>query len=123
MFGYVFEGIFKGKPCAVKVLQEVGMEITLNLVRGGTVQEARLSSFEKECENLFDLKHPNIVELLHVCPYPPRNLPCLVMELLDCSLRDYFKENSDQLPLTDQISLSCDVAKALAYLHENKLIH
>ena len=117
MFGCVFEGIYKGKACAVKVLHEVGMEITLNLTKGGAVQEARLSSFEKECENLFDLKHPNIVELLHVRPYPPRNLPCLVMELLDCSLCDYLKENSDHLPMIDQISLSCDTAKPLAYLH------
>ena len=71
IFGCVFEGIYKGNACAVKVLHEVGMEITLNLTKGGAVQEARLSSFEKECKNLFDLKHPNIVELLHVCPYPP----------------------------------------------------
>ena len=45
------------------------------------------------------------------------------MELLDCSLCDYLKENSDHLPMIDQISLSCDIEKTLAYLHENRIIH
>lgn len=130
MFGYVFRGQLQDRQCAVKVLHEVGTELTLNLStttgKCGKVQEQRLKSFERERECLLGLKHPNIVELFDICPYPvtpQQTLPCLVMELLDCSLRYYFREYSDDLSLITQISLNLDIANALAYLHENKMIH
>ena len=114
----------------MKVLHEVGTELTLNLSttsgKRGKVQEERLKSFERERECLLGLKHPNIVELFDICPYPvtpQQDLPCLVMELLDCSLRHYLREDSDNLPLEIQISLNLDIANALAYLHDYKMIH
>ena len=125
MFGHVFEGKLQSKRCAVKVLHEVGTLLISNLPtisEDGAVHEAGLKSFRKEGKFLLDLKHPNIVELFDIFPYPKYNLPCLVMELLDCSLRIYLNEIS-VLPFLHQISLSCDIAKALAYLHENKMIH
>ena len=78
----------QSKPCAVKVLHNVGILFISDLPaisEGGAVQEARLSCFKKEGKYLLDLKHPNIVELFDIVPYPEHNLPCLVMELLDCS--------------------------------------
>lgn len=123
-FGYVFQGEIQSRPCAVKVLVEIGRELMLNfpiLSEDGTVQESRLNTFEKECKYLFDLKHPNIVELINIYPYPCHNLPCIVMELLDCNLKDYLK--SCCLPILHQLSVSSDIANALQYLHEKKLIH
>jgi serine/threonine protein kinase len=130
MFGYVFRGQLQDRQCAVKVLHEVGTELTLNLSttsgKRGKVQEERLKSFERERECLLGLRHPNIVELFDIFPYPvyqQQDLPCLVMELLDCSLRHYLREDSDDLPLIYQIRLNLDIANALAYLHKNKMIH
>lgn len=130
MFGYVFRGQLKERQCAVKVLHEVGMELTLKLSttsgKRGKVQEERMKSFERERECLLGLKHPNIVELLDICPYPvtpQQDLPCLVMELLDCSLRCYFNEYSDSLSPITEVNLNLNIANALAYLHENKMIH
>lgn len=122
LFGCVFKGEIQGKQCAVKVLK-FGMELTSNLSitpGGGTIQEAKLDSLEKECKYLLNLKHPNIVELTDI-RYPRYNSLCLVMKLLDCSLRCYLKLQC--LPLLHQISISCDIANGLAYLHENNLIH
>lgn len=128
MFGCVFKGTFKTKACAVKVLHEIGMEFQLNLPDEGDgrkVQSARVNSFNRECKNLglLEIHHPNVVELMAVCAYPGtnHNLPCLVMELLDCSLREYLSQTSPQIPT--QISLSCDIGKALDYLHDKQLIH
>ena len=126
MFGYVFKGTMHGKPCAVKVLHEVAMELKFDLPTVSDdkpVQEAKLNCLEKEHKSLLELKHPNVVELLHVCTYRQSNLPCLVMELLDCSLREYLAQTSEYLQFETQISLSCDIAKALAYLHEMMMIH
>lgn len=123
-FGYVFEGEIQSRPCAVKVLLEIGRELVLNLPitsENITIQEARLNAFEKEYKYLLDLKHPNIVELIAVCCFPQNNAPCIVMELLDCSLRSYLK--SCYPSRVHQISLSSDIAKALHYLHNKKLIH
>ena len=128
MFGFVFEGKYQGKSCAVKVLYEVGMELIMDLSSTPSerkVQESRLDSFKKERKSLLDLQHPNIVKLFHVCTYPgpQTDLPCLVMELLDCSLRSHLAQNSGYLSLEIQISLSCDVGKALDCLHKAKVIH
>ena len=124
MFGFVFKGKFQEKQCAVKVLHEIGMEFTLDLPGNDRqIQDARVNSFMNEFKRLLELQHPNVVKLFHFCAYPQTNLPCLVMELLDCSLRDYLAQTSGDLSLEIQISLSCDVGKALAYLHEAKVIH
>ena len=130
IFGVVYKGEMKNKQCAVKVLHEISTELSLNPstvseFESGTikVQEARVNSFENERKTLVNLEHPNIVKLLTVCFYPRRNMPWLVMELLDCSLRGYLIQTSGNLPLVVQISLSCDIANALAFLHENKIIH
>ena len=66
MFGCVFQGEIQNRLCAVKVLVEIGRELALNVPitsQGGIIQEARLQSFERECEYLLNLRHPNIVEL------------------------------------------------------------
>lgn len=121
MFGCVFKGQCKEKPCAVKVLHVIGTKVIMDLPSvPEEVQEARLSSINNECKSLLDLHHPNIVKLFCICIYPKTTMPCIVMELLDCSLRDYLAQTSGDLPLATQISLSCHVGNALAYLHDHK---
>ena len=125
-FGYVFKGTFKEKPCAVKVILELGRVLTIDIHKEHgvrKVQEKRIDCLEKERKYLLECRHPNIVELFHFCSYPDRNLPCLVMELLDCSLRKYLAETCEHLPRQIQISLSYNIGNALVYLHEKQIIH
>lgn len=126
MFGCVFEGKCQEEPCAIKVLHVISTKVIMGLpsvpqqIEPKGVQEARLNSIKNECKSLLDLHHPNIVKLFCVCVYPKTTLPCLVMELLDCSLCNYLAQISGDLPLATQLSLSCNVGNALAYLHNHK---
>ena len=127
-FGYVFEGKHKltQQKCAVKVLNRVGLEIITNLPTAamqGNDNEALLSSFQ-ECQLLESLNHPNIVKHLATRFYPGQNLPIIVMELLNCSLRDYIKKlDHSMLPFFIQLSLNRDIASALAFLHSRSIVH
>lgn len=67
-------------------------------------------------------QHPNIVAYFDTLLYPQCNLPILVMELMHTSLCKYIREGH-AMSMTIQISLSCDVAFALEYLHDRNLIH
>jgi serine/threonine protein kinase len=130
-FGCVFRGQLPDQQCAVKVLLEVGKELILNSSEKHgniAVQEEGLKTFERERKYLLDINHENIVKLLDICTYPARqqDLPCLVMELLDCNLRQYltkYTEDHLPVPLICQISLNRDIANGLAYLHEKNIIH
>ena len=71
----------------------------------------------KSCE------HPNIVAYYNTVFYPGCNLPVLVMELMQTSLRRYIHEGAAVMSMRIQISLSCDIASALEFLHDRGLVH
>lgn len=126
-FGYVFEGKYTDKKCAVKVLNRVGLEILTSLPTAsmqGNDDERLLSSFKRECALLESLDHPNIVKHLATRFYPDQNIPIIVMELLSCSLKDYIKKvELSTLPFFVQLSLDRDIASALVFLHSKSIVH
>ena len=88
------------------------------------VQELALKSFHKECKFLKELSHKNVVEHITTIPEPTSNLPILVMELMDCSLKSYLEKRQPQrLPILLQISLFLDISQGLKFLHSKDLIH
>ena len=126
-FGKVYEGLHDGKPCAVKILNEVAMELISELPtssRNEPMLQKAIDSFTREGECLKLLKHKNIVKLYDIRPYPKGNYPVIVMEKLSCSLSDFFTPPHEQnvSPLI-QLSFSCNVASALEYLHHHNIIH
>ena len=124
-FGTVFKGRWKQslRVCAVKVLNALGQEILTGLpVTKGKIQEEALIRFKKECDFMKDLRHPNIVAYFDTLVFPKCNLPVLVMELMDISLSKYIEQNSD-LTMKIQVSVSFDIAAALAFLHEKNVVH
>lgn len=122
-FGSVFEGKWKEDRCAAKVLNSLGQEIVTGLpATKGEVQGNVVSRFERESEFMKQLQHPNIVLYYDTQLYPKCNWPVLVMELMDICLRKYIGQNPD-LSIDIQISISCDVAAALEFLHEKKVVH
>ena len=77
--------------------------------------------FFTEFRILFSLRHPNIIQYQCVCLLPDSKLPALVMEQLQTNLHDYLLNPSyANLPLNAKVSILHDIAKGLAYLHNNK---
>lgn len=122
-FGSVFEGKWKGKQCAAKVLNCLGQEIVTRLpATKGEVQGDAVSRFKRESDFMKDLEHPNIVLYYDTELYPKCHWPVLIMELMDVSLRKYIDQNPD-LSIDIQMSISCDVAAALEFLHKKNIVH
>ena len=126
-FGSVFEGTFGGQPCAVKVLHHLATQLTSPFSAAGATRDKDLARFNKECRFLESHNHRNIVLHMSTLTEPKSKLPMLVMELMDENLTKFLDqtggESSTFLPLHLQISLSCDVACGLQYLHSNNIVH
>ena len=119
-FGSVFMGKLHRKFCAVKVLRPLVHEIKAVLLSvSRTIQLEALERFKRECDFLEKIDHANVVHHIASRIHPESNTPVLALELLDCSLTQYLKQSTTDLPMKTQISLCCDVASALAYLHES----
>jgi len=119
-YGVIFRGKWKGAPCAIKEVHEL-------LIQTSTTQRQRTKiTFERECEQSIRLRHPNIVQFFGIHRPPQEQgkeefFPRLVMELLHCSLHHLLepkdKPTPPAMPLQMKISLLCDVARGLRYLH------
>ena len=121
-FGVVFKGKYKGEICAVKVLIYEAKEMEMNMPMGET-EEASKVAFDRECELLESLQHPNIVQFLSTAKHP-NSSTILVVELMDCNLRSYFLSlGEESLTSECEISLSKDVSCGLAYIHSKQIIH
>ena len=122
-FGVVFEGSYRSRPCAVKVLHELATQIRTKLPIGQENEEA-IKSFDCECEFLESFQHPNIVQHLSTDEHPTSGSTILVTELMDCNLRSYLSGlGEESLTSHCQLSLSKDVASGLAYIHSRQIVH
>jgi len=126
-YGVIYEGKWKGAPCAIKEVHEL-------LTQTSTEQRLKIkATFERECEQSMRLRHPNIVQFFGIYRPPQEQgnefFPRLVMELLHCSLHHLLEPKDKSVPLVMplqmKISLLCDVARGLRYLHGHspEIIH
>ena len=77
--------------------------------------------FTTELHILFSLNHPNIVRYKAVCFLPGSKFPALVMEQLQINLHAYLLNPSyTNISLNAKVSILCDIAKGLVYLHNHK---
>ena len=122
-FGVVFEGSYRSRPCAVKVLHELATQMRTNLP-AGQKNDGTVKAFDRECEFLESFHHPNIVQHLSTDEHPMSGSTILVTVLMDCNLRSYLS-GLDEESLTShcQLSLSKDVASGLTYIHSRQIIH
>lgn len=79
--------------------------------------------FEQECEFLSSIKHPNVVQYLGMYKDPDTGLPVLLMELMDSNLTQFLERLKNVIPLHIQVNICHDIARALAFLHSNRLTH
>lgn len=103
--------------CAAKVLHRALFQGH----HGG--ENVAIQKFEQECALLSSIKHPCIVQYLGTYPHPITRLPVLLMELMDESLTCYLEKSATPLPFHIEVNICHDVAMAIAYLHNNSLIH
>ena len=110
--------------CAAKVMHETLFDPSTSLVVG-LKKEHRLpiKRFERECEFLSTLRHPNIIQYLGVCTDPDTGLPMLLMELMDYSLTHLLESSPQPLPFHIQVNLCHDITLALSFLHSNSITH
>ena len=114
-YGTVYKAMCDNLPCAAKILHPT-------LVDNGSGREAQ--KFEKECEVMSRIRHPNIVLYLGLRTDPETRLPVLLMELLDESLTSMLEQSPKALlPYHIQVDICYDVALALSYLHSHNIIH
>lgn len=100
-----------GVPCAVKVLQDEAVS-----------DEALRERFRREAEALFELKHPNILEVRDYGVDLKLELPFLVMELLQGrTLEDMVVEHTPD-PQTG-FELGKQVLRGLAHAHKSGVLH
>ena len=143
-FGYKFVELFKdqtlgigsyGKvcrakcdnlPCAAKLIHETLFDPSmLELVAPQREHRLPMRRFEKECEFLSSLRHPNIVQYLGMYQDSDTGLPAILMELMDDSLT-HFLENFPRpqpIPYHIQVNVCHDIVLALSFLHSNDIIH
>lgn len=81
------------------------------------------ASFEKECNILRELNHPCIVQFLGVVQDPNTLRPILLMELMEESLTHFLEKSAVPLPYNVHVKITNDIALALVYLHDNKILH
>ena len=115
-WGEVFSATFRGKPVAIKYVYKDLLQIK------GTVE-----MIKREIGIMAHIQHPNLVgfigAVLDKDVDSKKDVPIIVLELLDMNLRvAYTTENLERATM---LSIFCDVAYALHYLHEqiDPIIH
>lgn len=84
-----------------------------------------IHQFQEEARNLAKLKHPNIVQIYDASITP--EFPFLVMEYIQGrDLREFIQEyarRQARVPLTYALRITYSIGLALAFAHQNQLIH
>lgn len=118
-YGVVYKAECDRLLCAAKCIHATFFE------SGDPGQESTVIAFQRECQLLSALKHPNIVQYLGThYERGTRSSITLLMELMDSNLQSYLEKHaSAPLPFYLEINFIHDVALALKYLHEHGIHH
>ncbi len=106
----VFQVKYSKVLCAAKRMHE------LLLDPGNEGVGETVDRYQRECQLMSGLRHPNITQFLGLCFLEGSELPLLVMERLVMSVDDLL-ECSPNIPLAVKISILTDTSSGLVYLH------
>jgi protein kinase 1 len=114
-FGTVHACSIKATPCAVKQLRE-DKESSVQL----------LADMLREHDAMMGLRHPNVVLMLGIATDHVRRVG-IVLELLEISLLELLHGTAEYKEYrtwhASFLSIASDVAKGVAYLHFNNVLH
>ena len=116
-YGAVYKAMCDDLPCAGKILHPTLFQS--NDPGAMTITK----QFQRECNFLSAIRHPNIVQYLGLYQDPETRLQVLLMELMDDSLTRFLERSQEPLFYHTQVNISHDIALAIAYLHSNDIIH
>ena len=88
--------------------------------KGGLFYEYK-EKFAREAKNLSKLKHPNIVNVMEF--FETNNTCYYVMEYLSGGDLDSLIEHRGRLSESDTLRYTRQIAEALSFMHENKMLH
>ena len=121
MFASVFKGETGKKSCAVKILTDENLSHILMKAKTNRDTKER---FLRECEHMTSVEHLHIVQHMAAKKHPKTGELALVLELMDCNLRDYFSSTPrEEVMFTVQKSLCTDIISAIQYIHSRKILH
>ena len=111
-WGEVYSAIFRGKDVAIKIVhEEIFHVFTIDLIK-------------REIMIMSHVQHPNLVRFIAAvwdeAVEEKKEAPIIVSELMDMNLRKAYRARDLSSSL---ISIFCDVAYALHYLHCQGIIH
>ena len=115
-YGRVIELISAGEIVAGKVFK-ISSNVHLRALTNKLIGELSLMT---------QVHHPNVVQCKGVCLLESEAMPVLLMERLMSSLHAYVLDSTNSnIPLVRKLSILCDVASGLNYLHTHKpaIIH
>ncbi len=120
-YGRVCNALCDDLPCAVKCLHSA----IFQLVDSGSVEETakKKSLFQRECQILFKVHHPCIIQYLDAYIHPDLGEAILVMELADETLNSFLDRSKIPVHIHLQFDICHDIIQALAYLHSCNIIH
>ena len=110
--GRILEARWEGITVAVKEIHSIFMYVIMSEPEFLSFKR----SFMRECEQSSRLRHLNIVRFFGIYYPPNARVPSLVMERLHCSLTKLLEDNP-AITLGRKLSIVCDVARGLRYLH------
>ena len=126
-YGKVCRARCDNLDCAAKLLHETLFDANAErLVTHRREHRLPVRRFEKECQFLNVIKHPNIIQYLGMYQDPSSGLAVLLMELMDCSLTGYLETSmyvESGVPFHIQVNICHDITLALSFLHSNGIIH
>ena len=110
--------------CAAKIIHETLFDpMTTQQMPRGHEHRLPIRRFERECEFLNTIRHPNVIQYLGMCRDPDTGLPVLLMELMDESLTHFLETATTSITHHIQVNICHDIILALAFLHSNGIIH
>ena len=123
-YGKVCRAKCDNLPCAAKIIHETLFDpIAAQQMPRGHRHRLPIRRFEQECEFLYTIRHPNVIQYLGMCRDPDTGLPVLLMELMDESLTHFLETATRSIPYHVQVNICHDIALGLTFLHTNGIVH
>ena len=109
-YGKVFMAQYQSQSVVLKEM----------LLQPNDISQEFLNFFQSECDLLMNLKSPYIVSFLG---YYLKPIPTIVLEYAPRSLKKIINEKKKEFSWSEKITISHNIAKGLAFLHNEHILH